>query len=82
MFDVGYCLGTSSEVMSVRMVEKSKPDPIIEELRRVRESHAAMFNYDLYAIYKDLKREEQSSKRKKVSFRPKRVESGETKAQT
>ena len=38
-------------------------DPIIEEVRRIREEHAAKFNYDPKAIFADLKRypqEEQS----------------------
>ena len=30
-------------------------DPIVEEVRKVREAHAAKFNYDLRAIYQDLK---------------------------
>jgi hypothetical protein len=30
-------------------------DPIVEEVRRVREKHAAKFNYDIDAIYADLK---------------------------
>ena len=30
-------------------------DPIVAEVRRVREAHAAQFNNDLLAIYRDLK---------------------------
>lgn len=30
-------------------------DPIMEEIHRVREEYAARFNYDLKAIYRDLK---------------------------
>jgi len=33
-------------------------DPIIQEVRRIREDHAAQFNYDLRAIFADLKRSE------------------------
>jgi hypothetical protein len=36
-------------------------DPIVEEVRRVREAHAARFNYDLDAIFKDLKERETNS---------------------
>ncbi len=37
-------------------------DPIVEEVRRARDAYAARFNYDLRAIYRDLKeRERQSS---------------------
>ena len=43
-------------------------DPIVDEVRRVREAYAARFNYDLRAIYRDLKEEEQRSGRKVVSY--------------
>jgi hypothetical protein len=33
-------------------------DPIVQEVRKLREEHAARFNYDLQAIFKDLKRSE------------------------
>ena len=29
-------------------------DPIVDEIRRIREEHAASFNYDLRAIFEDL----------------------------
>jgi hypothetical protein len=45
-------------------------DLIVEETRQAREMHAAQFNYDLEAIYRDLKAKEQESARKVVSFPP------------
>jgi len=33
-------------------------DEIIAEVRAIREAHAAKFNYDLDAIYEDIKRSE------------------------
>jgi hypothetical protein len=33
-------------------------DPIVDEVRRVRDAHAASFNYDLHAIFLDIKRRE------------------------
>jgi len=30
-------------------------DPIVDEVRRARDPYAARFNYDLRAIYRDLK---------------------------
>ncbi|GJD21051.1 hypothetical protein RIVM261_060070 [Rivularia sp. IAM M-261] len=55
-----------------------KEDPIIEEIRQVREAHAAKFNYDLWAIYKDIKEYEKTSKRTYVSYPPKRIKTNET----
>jgi hypothetical protein len=34
-------------------------DPILEELHRVREKYAARFNYNLQAMYRDLKEREE-----------------------
>ncbi len=48
-------------------------DPIVEEVRRIREEHAALFGYDLRAIYDDLKESERKSGRAIVSFPPKRL---------
>ncbi len=33
-------------------------DEIVDEVRAIREAHAAKFNYDLRAIYVDLKKSE------------------------
>ena len=33
-------------------------DPIVDEVRRVRDTHAASFNYDLHAIFLDIKKRE------------------------
>ena len=48
-------------------------DPIVAEVRQVREAHAAQFDFDLRAIYLALKEEENESRHKRVSFRPKRI---------
>jgi hypothetical protein len=45
-------------------------DPIVEEVRKVREAHAAKFGYDLRAIYEDLKIQEKKSDRKFVTLPP------------
>ena len=42
-------------------------DPIVEEVRRVREAHAAQFNYDLDAIFQDINAQELKSGHKFVS---------------
>ena len=46
-------------------------DPIVAEVRKIRQEHAAKFNYDIDAIYKDLKSRETRSKRKAISRPPK-----------
>lgn len=43
-------------------------DPIVEEVRRARDAYAARFNYDLRAIFADLKEQERRSGRKVVSY--------------
>jgi hypothetical protein len=45
-------------------------DPIVTEVRKVRDRHAAKFNYDLDAIYRDLKQKEESSGRSYVGYPP------------
>jgi len=46
-------------------------DPIVEEVRKARESHAAGLGYDLRIIYQVLKEQEAVSGRKYVSLPPK-----------
>ncbi|CAN5267951.1 hypothetical protein BH10PLA2_BH10PLA2_28620 [soil metagenome] len=36
-------------------------DPIVDEVRRVRDAHAARFNHDLDAIFQDIKEREKKS---------------------
>lgn len=55
-------------------------DEIVEEVRRNREAYAAKFNFDLQAMYEDLKKAERKSKRKKVSLKPKKTTKVELKA--
>jgi hypothetical protein len=52
-------------------------DPIVDEVRRVRDEHAARFDYDLDAIFRDIKEQEKKSGRKFVSFPPGGVESNQ-----
>ena len=49
-------------------------DPIVDEVRRVRDEHAARFNYDLDAIFRDIKDQEKTSGRTFVSYPPRRVQ--------
>ena len=43
-------------------------DPIVDEVRGIRDAHAAKFNYDPDAIFHDIKEQEKRSGRKYVSF--------------
>jgi hypothetical protein len=45
-------------------------DPIVAEVRRVREEHAAKFGYDLDAIFRDIKEQERKSGCTLVTFPP------------
>lgn len=47
-------------------------DPIVEEIRHIREEHAKKFNYDLHAICEDFRKKQSSSGNKVVSRQPRR----------
>jgi hypothetical protein len=49
-------------------------DPIVEEIRRIRQQHTDKFRGDLHAICEDLRRQERESGRDFVSFRPRRAQ--------
>lgn len=48
-------------------------DPIVSEIRQIRDAHAAQFGYDLDAIFRDLKEQEQRSGQTFVSYPPRRA---------
>ena len=45
-------------------------DPIIEEVRRIRQEYAKQFDYDLRAIAADLRQKENKHKEQVVSYPP------------
>jgi len=49
-------------------------DPIVAEVRRAREAYATQFNYDVYAMGRDLQERQQKSGRTVVALPPKRLE--------
>lgn len=49
-------------------------DPIVAEVRKAREEHAARFNFDLRAIFRDLKEQEEKSSRVFHSYPARRAE--------
>ena len=48
-------------------------DPNVEEVRAIRQKHAAGFNFDLKKNAQDLKEKQEQSKRKIVSYSPKLI---------
>jgi hypothetical protein len=51
-------------------------DPIVKEIHKFREEHARKFNFDLRAIFLDLKEQEKKGKRQVVSLPIKRRKAG------
>ena len=49
-------------------------DSIVAEVRQAREAYAKQFNYDVYAMWRDLKERQHKSGRQGVSLLPKRIE--------
>ena len=47
-------------------------NPILEEIRRYRDEHAREFDYDLDAIFDDLKKKQQQAGRRTVTREPRR----------
>src|SRR5581483_5947823 len=50
-------------------------DPIVEEIRKVREAHAARFNNDLDAICEDIRKHEELSGRTFIRLPPRKASS-------
>jgi len=53
-------------------MSKRPTDPIIDEFRAARGDHAARFNYDIDAIFRDIRAMEKMSGRRFVRLRPRR----------
>ena len=51
------------------------PDTIIQEIRKTRDDYASQFNYDLHQMCLDLRREQELSGAKVVSFSTKAMQS-------
>ena len=50
-----------------------KDDPIVAEVRRIRQEHAVRFGYDLDLIVEDLKAQEQASGRHYIRLPSRRL---------
>jgi hypothetical protein len=55
-----------------------RDDPIVEEVRRVREEYAKQFDYDVRAMADDLRKREQQHSNRLVSFPAKPARRKET----
>jgi hypothetical protein len=53
-------------------------DPIVAEVRQAREAYAKQFNYDVYAMVRDLQERQQKSGRTVVALPPQRIEAIES----
>lgn len=58
-------------------MRETQTDPIIDELRAVRDEHAARFNYDVEAIFRDIEAQQEASGREYVRLPPRRVASAQ-----
>ena len=54
-------------------MQNQQPDPIIAEIRAIRDEHAARFNYDVKVIFRDIQAKQKASGRKYVRYPPKRT---------
>ena len=48
-------------------------DPIVEEMRRIKEAHAAQYGYDVRAMARALRKQQQDAGRKVVTLAPRRL---------
>jgi len=51
-----------------------RSDPIVDEIRKIRDAHASRFGYDLKAICDDLRKKQEKGDNRIVSFPPRRLE--------
>ena len=49
------------------------PDPVITEVRAVRDEHAARFGYNVPAIFRDIRSMQKASRREFVRYPARRV---------
>jgi hypothetical protein len=59
-------------LMNCWLTKETDVDDILLEVRKIREDYAKEFGYDLQAIHRDLKAQEQTSGRRIVSLPPRR----------
>ena len=50
------------------------PDAVIDELRALREEHAARHGYDIKSIFREIRAREEASGREYVRYPPRRID--------
>ena len=53
-------------------------DAVIDELRALREEHAARHGYDIKSIFREIRAREEASGREYVRYPPRRTDAGPT----
>ncbi len=48
-------------------------DPIVDEIRHIRDTLAAKFDYNVTAIARDARERQKASKRKVVTLKPRKI---------
>lgn len=48
-------------------------DPVVEEVRKLRDQYARQFDYDLKRIFQDLREQERADGREVVTLKPRRA---------
>ena len=51
-------------------------DPIVNETRELRLQYAAQFNHDMDAIFQDICKRQEASRRERVTFPPRKTKPG------
>ena len=54
-------------------MQSTQTDPIIAEVRAVRDQHAARFDYDVEAIFRDIRARQKAAGRKYVRYPARRA---------
>ena len=49
-----------------------RPDPIIDEIRRIRDEHAAALGYDIWSIFREIQERQKESGRTYVTLPPRK----------
>ena len=67
-YTVAVLWGPPNELMEAGHADDSQIDPIIAEVRANRDGYAARFNYDVTAIFQDIRSRQKASGREYVSY--------------